>query len=114
MAMQALPVVVWLTQLDIFGSRFFSQVVHIEMAKSAKFCLERSKHSVVGVTCVAGLVLRDAMVLKVGGSKIRWIVHVKAFAIRFHDVARETKPRALGTFHLAVHSRDETKNGEKK
>jgi hypothetical protein len=84
------------------------------MPQSAKFCFERSEHCVVGVTRVAGVVGRDAMVLKMRGSKIRGVVHTKALAIRLHDVTRQTKSRALGPFHLAIHSGDKTKDRQEK
>jgi len=74
MAVQTFPVVVWLMQLDVFRSRFLSKVVDVEMPESTQLCFECSKHGVVGVTRVTGLVGRDAMVLKVGGNKIRWVV----------------------------------------
>ena len=114
MAVQALAVVEWLMQLDIFRSWFLSKVVNVEMPQSAELCFERSKHGVVGVTCVAGFVSGDAMVLKMGGGKIRGVIHTKALAVGFHDVTRQTKRRALGAFHLAIHSCDKTKNRQEK
>src|SRR5713101_1033404 len=84
------------------------------MAKSAELGFERSKHGVVGVTCVAGFVGGDAMVLKMGGGKIRCVVHTKALAVGFHDVTRQTKRRALGALHLAIQSFHKAKERQEK
>jgi len=113
MAVEALAIVEWLVQFYVFGTRFRSKIVNIEMMEAAELGFKRSEHRVVRVAGVTGLVRGDAMILKVGGGKIGRVVDVKALAVGFHDVAGETKGGALRTFHLAVHARHEAKERKK-
>jgi hypothetical protein len=113
-AVEALAVIEWLVQLDIFGARLGTQVINVQVPEAAELGFEGAEHGVVGVAGVAGLVGRDAMVLIVGSSQIARIIDVKAFAVRLHDVAGETEGGALRTFHFVLHAYQEAEDRKKK
>ena len=89
MAMQALAIIEGLVQVDWIHRR--SQVLDVNVPKSVELDPDGAVHRVVRVAGVARVVRRNAMVLKMGGWDMLYIVNVEASAVRLHDVTRKAK-----------------------
>jgi hypothetical protein len=57
------------------------------------------------MTCVAGLVAGDAVILKMSGGNVTGIINVEAPAIVFHDVAGKAELRFLRALQMFQSSR---------
>ena len=61
-----------------------------------------SKHRVVRVACVAGLIAWHPVVLEVGRRNVGLIVNFQTSSVGFHDVAGEAELRLLGALNVVV------------
>src|SRR5215467_8645399 len=112
--MQTFAIVIGLVQLDFLWRRWRAEIVDVNVPQTVQLRFKGAEYRIVGVARVAGLLGRDAMVLKMCGSQIGGIVNVEALSVRFHNVAGQAKLGALGSLHLACGAHTETKNGQKK
>jgi hypothetical protein len=101
MAMQTLPIIERLVQLDISGRRGCAEIIDIHMAQAVQLHFQRAKHSVVFVARVTRFVRGHAMILKMGCRNVSGVVDVQAFSVRFHGVARQAERRGFRSIHLA-------------
>ena len=99
-AVKTLAIVVRLVELDISGPGRMTEVIHVDVTEAADFRLNGAEHCVVGMAGITGFVGGNTVIQVVGGGKVKGVAHVKAFAIRLHDVAGETELGALGAVHL--------------
>ena len=98
MAVQAFPVVIRFIETN--GVMGLAEILNVDVVQPIQLSPESTEHRIVGVTGVAGLVGRDAMVLKMRGGEVGRVIHKKAATVRLHDVAGETERGALGSFEF--------------
>jgi len=76
-AMQTFAIVIGLVQLDFLWRRWRAEIVDVNVPQTVQLRLKGAEHRIVGVARVAGLLGRDAMVLKMCGSQTGGIVNVE-------------------------------------
>ena len=71
MTVKAFAIVVGLIELDVFGPRRRAEILDVNVAQASELGAKAAVEAVVGVTGVAGVVRRNAMVLKMGAGMER-------------------------------------------
>jgi hypothetical protein len=95
---QALAIVVGIVESQRRLS--LAEVLHIDVPQTPNLGADRSVHDVIGVAGIAGLIARDARILKMGGGDVAGIVNMQAASVRFHDVAGKTKLCVCRPLHM--------------
>ena len=89
MAVQTLPVIVWMIEFD--GLLRLAYVLRINMVQPSQFGIKAAENRVIGMAGVTGFIARHASILEMRGRNIRRIVHIQAMPVRLHDVAAQAK-----------------------
>src|SRR3569833_4765148 len=87
-------------ELNISRLRDPSQILDVDMTQAAKFRLHATEHREIGMACIAGVIGRDEVILKMRGGEITLIVEVEALSEILQDKARETKARRRGAVQM--------------
>ena len=83
-AVQAFAVVVRFVEAN--GIMRLAKILHVNVVQPVKFGPGASKHRIVCVTGIAGLIGGDAVILKVRRSQVSGIIYVQALAVSLHGV----------------------------
>ena len=112
MAMEAFAIVVWV--IKFHGQLRPGDILRINVVQPAELGFEASKHGVISVAGVAGLVARHAPILEMGRRNIGRVIYVQALTVLAHDVAAQTEGRLLRPFHVVLKPQQAGKNREDK
>ena len=99
-AVETLAVVEGCVELDVSRLWHLPDVLHINVAQSAKFGVGSTEHGVVRMAGIAGMIARNEIVLKMLGRDVTRVVDVEAAAEIVHNVAGEAELRAGGALHV--------------
>src|ERR1700739_4987215 len=112
MAVEAFAIVIRAIKLQgLLGSRY---ILGVNVVQSTELGFEASKHGIIRVAGVAGLVARYTSILEMGGRNIRRVIYVQALAVMAHNVAAQAERRLLCPFHVVLKPKQAGKNGEDK
>ena len=89
--MEALAIVVWRVELDVFRFGDGTEILHPNVMHTAPLRAVVAKHCVIRVTGEAGVIARHAIVLKVRRRQVAFIVNVQAAPEIRHYVTGKTK-----------------------
>jgi hypothetical protein len=80
-----------------------AHVLHVNSRQASELILQWAVDAIVGVARIAGHVRRHPVVLEMLGGNVWWVIHVEAFSIRDHGVARNAELCLFGALHVSVH-----------
>ena len=98
MAVQTFPVVIGVVKVN--GIHWRPEPIDVDVMQAIQLGFDGPEHGVIGVTCVAGLVSGDTVILEVGGWNVGGIVHVQSSPVGFHNVAGEAELSFFRALHV--------------
>src|ERR1051326_8242834 len=91
LAVEALAIVIRAIKLQgLLGSRY---ILCVNVMQPTELGFEASKHGIIRVAGVAGLVARYTSILEMGRRNIRRVIYVQALAVMAHNVADRKSTR---------------------
>lgn len=112
MAVEAFAIVEWVIKFQ--GLLWPGDILYINVVQPTELGFEASKHGIIRVAGVAGLITRYTSILEMGRRNIRRVIYVQALAVMAHNVAAQAERRLLCPFHVVLKPQQPGKNGEDK
>ncbi len=75
----------------------FPEILHINVAQSTKFGMDRAEQGVVRMAGIASPITGNEIVLKMPGRDVTRVINVEAAAEIVHNLAGEAELRARGS-----------------